>query len=98
MSFNQKRRLKRPELPLTQEFGIGTVVRSRTGRSRGRIFAVTGMFTDKYGKLFAYVCDGDKRTVEKPKLKAASHLEVVAENSFDKLTNEDVKQLILNNQ
>ena len=93
MSFNRKRRLKRPEITFTEQCGKGTVVRSMTGRSRGRLFVVTDVFIDKYGKLYAYVCDGERRTVSNPKLKAAAHLEVITVNTFTALTDEDAKGL-----
>lgn len=102
MSFNHKRRLKHPEIPFTEQQGKGTVVRSRTGRNRGKVFLVTGFFK-KDDKLYAYIVDGEKRTIQSPKLKSASHLETVAvcsdlvkEKIADKtLKNEDVKKLIV---
>lgn len=101
MSFNQKRRLKRPEEPFTEQQGKGTVVRSRSGRTRGKVFLVTDVFT-KNEKLYAYIADGEQRKVSSPKLKSAAHLETVAvctdlvkaKMSEGILKDEDVKKLI----
>lgn len=76
MSFNQKRRLKNPN-PFVSAHAAGSLVRSTTGRSRGREFTVTAVFTDKHGRLFAAVADGKKYTALEPKIKSAAHLETL---------------------
>lgn len=95
MSFNQKRRLKNSN-PFTAQHGTGTMVRSLAGRNRNRVFVVTDCFTDKKGKLFAYLCDGVKYTVAKPKLKSASHLETVRIAAGSVETDEEIIKLLQN--
>ena len=90
MSFNRKRQLKNPN-PFKEQ-GTGSVVRSLTGRSRGKTYVVTESFTDKYGKLFARIADGEKYTVAKPKTKSAKHLEVLGREVV--LTDEEIKKLL----
>ena len=88
MSFNQKRRLKNPN-PFKSEHGVNTQVRVLTGRTRGKVFTVTGIFTDKNGKLFAYIADGEKYTGINPKKKSASHLETVRNGTDREKGNEE---------
>ena len=76
MSFERTRKLKRAQSQFCHEHGIGTVVRSRTGRTRGKLFAVVG-FVMKGTKEFVLVCDGSNRPLSRPKLKSADHLEKV---------------------
>lgn len=75
MSFDRKRKLKRPA---TAFCGKGQPVRSRTGRTRGKVYYVVDVFTDKYGKRFALVCDGERYTTALPKRKSVGHLEPLA--------------------
>lgn len=95
MSFNQKRRLKNSN-PFTAQHGTGTIVRSLAGRNRKCVFVVTGCFTDKKGKLFAYLCDGVKYTAANPKLKSALHLETVRIAAGSVKTDEEVLKLLQN--
>ncbi len=78
MSFEKTRKLKNPPMVLTEQNGLYRVVRSRAGRDRGKLFVVVGLERDKYGKLFAALADGARRTVSKPKRKRASQLECVS--------------------
>ena len=93
MSFNRKRQLKNPT-PFTSKYGIGSVVRVLTGRTRGKTFVVTDVFNDKYGKSMALIADGVKYTVNNPKRKAASHLEFVRKT--DARTDEEIVKLMSN--
>lgn len=76
MSFERTRKLRRTQSQFCREHGIGAVVRSRTGRTRGKLFAVVG-FVMKGTKEFVLVCDGSNRPLSRPKLKSADHLETV---------------------
>ena len=51
--------------------GPGSVVRSRAGRDRGRIFLVVGMADE----MHALLCDGRTRRADKPKKKKLRHLQ-----------------------
>ena len=95
MSFNQKRRLSNPN-PFTAGYGINTQVRVLTGRTRGKVFVVTDVFTDKSGKLYAYIADGRKYTVASPKLKSASHLETVKMDAVSVKSDEEIRKLLSN--
>lgn len=94
MSFNRKRRLKNPT-PVNGDSTKGSLVRVLTGRTRGKIMVLTDTFTDKSGKCFAYVADGEKYTVSEPKIKAASHLELLC-GKCDAVTDEEIKKSVSN--
>jgi ribosomal protein L14E/L6E/L27E len=49
---------------------LGRVVLSKAGRDKNKSFIILSMLDDKY----AYVCDGNLRTLEKPKKKKVKHL------------------------
>lgn len=51
------------------EIEIGSAVRSKAGRDKNRFFAVLSL-----EGTFAYIADGDLRTIEKPKKKKLMHL------------------------
>ena len=53
----------------------GRIVRSKAGRDEGRYFVVIALDGDE----FAYVANGEKRTVEEPKRKRGKHLFVTEE-------------------
>ena len=103
MSFNHKRRLKTPERVITEQ-DTAVLVRSRTGRSRGKIYMVTKLLV-RNGSLYACVCDGEARPIENPKLKNASHIEFISHCKDEVnsklangiLTNEEVKRLVSQN-
>ncbi len=92
MSFNRKRRLKNPN-PFKEEHGTGAVVRSLSGRSKGKTYVVTDSFTDRYGRLFANIADGKKYTVAEPKPKSAKHLEVLGCEGVV-LKDEEIRRLL----
>ena len=46
MSFNRKRKLKKNVHMFLEQYDIGSVVRSRTGRSRGRLFVVVSLYKE----------------------------------------------------
>lgn len=52
---------------------IGTVVKSKMGRDKGKFYIVTNII-DEY---FIHVADGRKKLYEKPKRKSKKHIEVV---------------------
>ena len=76
MSFNRKRKLKIRN-SFCEDHGIGSLVRSCSGRTRGRVFAIVATETDKKGTLYAFVCDGCTRLLSNPKRKSAAHLETL---------------------
>jgi len=94
MSFNRKRRLKNPT-PVSVDCTQGSLVKVLTGRTRGKLMVLTGTFTDKSGKCFAYVADGGKYTVSEPKIKAASHLELL-DCKTCALTDEEIRKSVCN--
>ena len=77
MSFDRKRKLKICENAFCESHGVGSIVRSRSGRTRGRIFAVVATETDQKGSLYAFVSDGCTRLLNHPKRKSAAHLETL---------------------
>ena len=94
MSFNRKRRLKNPT-PVSGDSTEGSLVRVLTGRTRGKMMVLISTFTDRSGKCMAYVADGVKYTVSEPKLKAASHLELL-EGKSAALTDEAIRKSVCN--
>ncbi len=95
MSFERTRKLKRAQSLFCHEHGIGTVVRSRTGRTRGKLFAVVG-FVIKGTKEFVLVRDGSNRPLSRPKLKSADHLETVCggNSKTDVTSDKELRELI----
>ena len=97
MSFNHTRKLKKNPLPFCEAHGCAAVVKSRSGRSRGKYFVTVDVFRDVSGKLFAKVCDGKSRTRINPKRKSALHLETILPGNDllrEELTDERIKQLL----
>lgn len=78
MSFDRKRKLKICQNMFCDSHGVGTIVRSRSGRTRGRVFAVVATETDAKGNLYALVSDGRTRLLSHPKRKSARHLETLS--------------------
>lgn len=76
MSFDRKRKRKIRN-SFCESHGIGSLVRSRSGRTRGRVFAVVATETDAKGSLYALVSDGKTRPLSHPKRKSAAHLETL---------------------
>lgn len=93
MSFDRKRKLKACRTFEAKD-GVGSVVRSRTGRTRGKQFAVTSFETDTCGFLFVYVADGVTRSVASPKKKRATHLELICSGDGQPLSDETVRRLL----
>ena len=56
---------------------------------------LTGTFVDESGKCMAYVADGIKYTVSEPKLKSASHLELL-EDRICAVTDEEIRKSVCN--
>ena len=80
-----------------EQYDIGSVVRSRTGRSRGRLFVVVSLYKDTKGKQYAFVCDSKKYTLSNPKRKSIIHLETVCcskKECISNLTDEAIKELL----
>ena len=76
MSFDRKRKRKLRN-SFCDSHGIGSLVRSRSGRTRGSVFAVVATETDAKGCLYALVSDGRTRPLSHPKRKSAAHLETL---------------------
>lgn len=55
---------------------IGTVVRSKCGRDKKRVFLIVGVCDDGSGRVL--VADGVLHTLSKPKKKNLAHLAVLA--------------------
>ena len=93
MSFNRKRRLKNSN-PFKVEYGTGSVVRALAGRTRGKFFVITDIFTDVHGKSFALIADGVKYTAGNPKKKNITQLEFVTKS--DAKTDDEIIKLLSN--
>ncbi|MDO5718191.1 MAG: KOW domain-containing RNA-binding protein [Tissierellia bacterium] len=59
-------------MELTTDMTVGQVVKSKSGRDKGRIFLVYKIVDDK----MVLIVDGKLRGVERPKLKKIKHLMV----------------------
>ena len=55
---------------------VGSVVRSKCGRDRKRVFLIVGACCDTAGRVL--VCDGRLHPLSKPKKKNLRHLAVLA--------------------
>lgn len=51
---------------------IGSLVKSRAGRDKGRFFVILSIQDENY----VYIADGDLRKIERPKKKKLKHLDV----------------------
>ncbi|NMM63523.1 RNA-binding protein [Clostridium sp. P21] len=67
---------------------IGKLVCSKAGRDKGKFFIILSVLDDEY----VYICDGDLRTVEKPKKKKVKHL------NFTSSVAEEIRDLLISNQ
>ena len=75
MSFEKKRKRKKPMLPVTARTPIGTTVVSRAGRDIGRVYTIAGITTDIHGSSFAFLVGGNRST-DHPKRKNVKQLEI----------------------
>ncbi len=55
---------------------IGSIVRSKCGRDRKRVFMIVGVCDDAKGRVL--LCDGELHPRSKPKKKSLSHIAVLA--------------------
>ena len=55
---------------MEKQLRIGSVVRSKAGRDKGRYFIVVGLETE-----YVYIADGELRKLGKPKRKKIKHVE-----------------------
>lgn len=55
---------------LTDDLEVGQIVKSKSGRDKGRLFIIYEIVDDQYVRLV----DGDLRKLENPKLKKVKHL------------------------
>lgn len=55
---------------------IGSIVRSKCGRDRKRVFMIVGVCDDAKGRVL--LCDGELHPMSKPKKKSLSHIAVLA--------------------
>lgn len=67
---------------------IGKIVCSKAGRDKGKFFIILSVLDDKY----VYICDGDLRTVERPKKKKVKHL------NFTNSVAEEIRKLLISNE
>lgn len=77
---------------------IGSVVRSKCGRDRKRIFLIVGVCNDGSGRVL--VADGILHPLSKPKKKNLSHLAVLAaagdkETSFSLSSDREISSYLL---
>ncbi len=97
MSFDRKRKLKVCKA-FSNEAGVGAVVRSRTGRTRAKCFVVMSFETDRRGKAFALVADGDKYSIKTPKRKNVLHLEYLSAGAGAVSSDEEVRRILADTQ
>lgn len=55
---------------LTEDLEIGQIVKSKSGRDKGRLFIIYEIVDQEYVRLV----DGDLRKLDNPKLKKVKHL------------------------
>lgn len=55
---------------------IGSIVRSKCGRDRKRVFMIVGVCNDAESRVL--LCDGELHPMSKPKKKSLSHITVLA--------------------
>ena len=84
---------------MTDDLEIGQIVRSKSGRDKGKIFIIYEIVDNQYVRLV----DGDLRKLENPKLKKAKHISpyktVVAEikemlDSNAELNNSHIRRIL----
>ena len=93
MSFDKKRKLK-TTVNNTSEICVGSIVRSRSGRDRGRVYAAISTETDKKGKLFARIVNGSDRKTENAKKKSVSHLDIIGKETLSDVNDGQIVQLL----
>ena len=80
------------------EYQVGMLVESRAGHDKGTLYIITGKDKD-----YVYLCDGQLRTVDRPKRKKRMHIakkSAVPDQIMQKLieqkpvSNEDIKRVI----
>lgn len=69
---------------------IGDIVISRAGHDKGKAFVVVSVVSDS----FVLIADGNKRTIESPKLKRSRHLRVAQKSEIENPTNAALKKRI----
>ncbi len=81
-----------------EDYCVGTLVKSTSGRDAGRKLLVLDIVDD----LYVFVADGDLRKIEKMKKKKIKHLEsyniISTELKEKKLSNKKVTNLFLINE
>lgn len=70
---------------LSNNLSVGQVVRSTSGKEKGRLFFVVKVVDSNY----VLIADGKKRKLGKPKLKKVKHLEIC------NVINKEIKNKIL---
>ena len=93
MSFDKKRKLK-TTVNNTSEICVGSIVRSRSGRDRGRVYAVISTETDEKGKLFARIVNGKGRNTANAKKKSVFHLETIGKETLTDVNDGQIVQLL----
>lgn len=68
--------------------GIGEIVKSKSGRDRGKFFVVLSKINEEY----VLIVDGSLRKIDKPKKKKIKHLTRV------NAVSEEIREAILNNE
>ena len=56
-----------------KEFQVGDLVRSTAGRDAGKLYIIIEVIDSE-----AYLCDGNFKTIDRPKKKKQKHFELVA--------------------
>lgn len=85
-------------MELTTDLKKGQLVRSKSGRDKGRVFLILDILDDKN----IFITDGSLRGVERPKKKKVIHLEVtkkVFEDFYDEklpfqMNNKKIRDII----
>jgi ribosomal protein L14E/L6E/L27E len=79
---------------LKDELQLGQIVRSKSGRDKGRFMVIVGFYKDEY----VYIADGILRKSDKPKLKKIKHIaktNVIPQNIADALNGGDVENTLI---
>lgn len=80
---------------------LGQLVKSKTGRDKGRFFIVVGILNED----FVLISDGDLRKIEKPKKKRIKHLEITDKvieelryklSNKSRIINSEISKMLLN--
>ena len=73
---------------MQNKIDLGCIVKATAGRDNGGLFIVVKVVDSMY----VHICNGDNRSLEKPKLKKIKHLQFIERNDniAEKLNNKTI--------